>query len=78
MSHIGHSIIGKQVYGKNSSKSVKIRQRLRLYPQIQWTSIHIYKLGLYHPKSKKYVEFKSDLPKDMRILIGEFEEMTNK
>ncbi|WP_395463688.1 RluA family pseudouridine synthase [Wolbachia endosymbiont of Cantharis cryptica] len=77
MSHIGHSIVGDQVYGKNSSKSSKHVKNSDFIRTFNKQALHAYKLGLYHPKSKKYVEFKSDLPKDMRTLIGEFEDTTN-
>ncbi len=33
MSHIGHSIVGDQVYGKNSSKSTKYAKNSRLCGQ---------------------------------------------
>ncbi|WP_218939360.1 RluA family pseudouridine synthase [Wolbachia endosymbiont of Atemnus politus] len=76
MSHIGHSIVGDQVYGKNSSKSAKHAKNSDFIRTFNRQALHAYKLGLYHPKSNEYVEFKSDLPKDIRTLIGEFEALT--
>ncbi|QOD37926.1 RluA family pseudouridine synthase [Candidatus Wolbachia massiliensis] len=75
MSHIGHSIVGDQVYGKNSSKSAKYAKNSDFIRNFNRQALHAYRLGLYHPKSKGYVEFKSDLPKGMKTLVGEFENM---
>ncbi|MCA4774430.1 RluA family pseudouridine synthase [Wolbachia endosymbiont of Mansonella perstans] len=77
MSHMGHSIVGDQVYGKNSSKSAKYAKSSDFICNFNRQALHAYKLGLYHPKSKKYMDFCSDLPQDMRTLIDEFEEITN-
>ncbi|MDR1139845.1 MAG: RluA family pseudouridine synthase [Rickettsiales bacterium] len=77
MSHIGHSIVGDQVYGKNSSKSAKYAKSSNFIRSFNRQALHAYKLGLYHPKSKEYMEFRSDLPQDMRTLIDEFGEITN-
>ncbi|WP_264328893.1 hypothetical protein [Wolbachia endosymbiont (group A) of Andrena hattorfiana] len=41
-------------------------------------ALHAYKLGLHHPKSKEYMEFVSDLPQDIKTLIGEFENIPKK
>ncbi|WP_246198617.1 RluA family pseudouridine synthase [Wolbachia endosymbiont of Ctenocephalides felis wCfeJ] len=75
MSYIGHSIIGDQVYGKNSSKSAKYAKHSDFICTFNRQALHAYKLGLYHPKSKEYMEFRSDLPQDVRTLIDEFEEI---
>ncbi len=73
MSHIGHSIVGDQVYGKNSSKSAKYAKNSDFIRNFDRQALHAYKLGLYHPKSKEYMEFNSDLPQDMEILTSECE-----
>lgn len=77
MSHMRHSIVGDQVYGKNSSKSAKYAKSSDFIRSFNRQALHAYKLGLYHPKSKEYMEFRSDLPQDMGTLIDEFEEITN-
>ncbi|MDD9331276.1 MAG: RluA family pseudouridine synthase [Wolbachia sp.] len=73
MSHIGHSIVGDQVYGKNSSKSVKYAKNSNFICNFNRQALHACKLGLYHPKSKEYIEFNSELPQDIGTLISEFE-----
>jgi 23S rRNA pseudouridine1911/1915/1917 synthase len=77
MSHMGHSIVGDQVYGKNSSKSAKYAKSSDFVRSFNRQALHAYKLGLYHPRSKEYMDFCSDLPQDMRTLIDEFEEITS-
>ena len=76
MSHIGHSVVGDQVYGKNSSKSVKYAKNSDFIRNFNRQALHAHTLGLYHPKSKEYIEFVSDVPQDMQVLIGEFENIS--
>lgn len=76
MSHIGHSVVGDQVYGKNSSKSAKYAKNSDFICNFNRQALHAYTLGLYHPKNKEYMEFISDLPQDMQVLIGEFESIS--
>lgn len=76
MSHIGHSVVGDQVYGKNSSKSEKHAKNSDFIRNFNRQALHAHTLGLYHPKSKEYMEFVSDLPQDMQVLIGEFENIS--
>ncbi|WP_114517318.1 RluA family pseudouridine synthase [Wolbachia endosymbiont of Cylisticus convexus] len=76
MSHIGHSVIGDQIYGKNSSKSAKYAKNSDFIRNFNRQALHAHTLGLYHPKSKEYMEFVSDLPQDMQVLIGEFENIS--
>ncbi len=75
MSHIGHSIVGDQVYGKNNSKNAKYAKNSSFICAFKRQALHAYKLGLYHPKSKEYIEFKSDLPQDIETLVSEFENL---
>ncbi|WP_333022943.1 RluA family pseudouridine synthase [Wolbachia endosymbiont of Pentidionis agamae] len=75
MSHLGHSIVGDQVYGKNGSKVSKYTNSSNLISTFHRQALHAYKLGLYHPKSKNYKEFYSDLPQDITNLIDEFKNL---
>jgi len=56
LAHLGHSIIGDKLYG--SAKGLS-RQAL-----------HAKTLGFFHPATKKFMEFDSELPKDMADLIA--------
>jgi len=55
LSHIGHAVIGDKLYG--SQKGMR-RQAL-----------HAKSLGFYHPATKKFMEFDSDIPSDIKELI---------
>ena len=56
MAHLGHPVIGDKLYGSARGLS---RQAL-----------HAKTLGFFHPATKKFMEFESELPKDMADLIA--------
>jgi len=57
MSHIGHPLLGDDKYGTRGE-----------YPR---PMLHAMLLGFTHPVTKKYREFKSPIPADMKRLIKE-------
>lgn len=57
MSHIGHPLLGDDKYGSRGE-----------FPR---PMLHAKLLGFTHPVTKKYMEFKSPLPNDMKKLIKE-------
>lgn len=57
MSYLGYPLLGDNTYGR---KYGFLRQAL-----------HAGVLGFFHPALKKYVEFKSELPPDMKELSGD-------
>ncbi len=72
MSHIGHSVVGDQVYGSNDKKikqviDPEIRACLENFKR---QALHAYKLSFHHPRTKKTMEFEADLPYDMQNLLG--------
>ncbi len=56
MAHIGHPVLGDQMYG---TKSKFLRQAL-----------HSYYLSLRHPRTGDVLEFTAELPEDMKSIIG--------
>lgn len=54
--YIGHSIIGDTLYGNSS-------------PYISRQALHCYKMGFVHPITRQYIEFRDELPEDMKSLI---------
>lgn len=56
MAHIGHPIIGDVDYGTASAA-------------IDRPALHARTIGFTHPVTKKYMEFTSDMPKDMKRVI---------
>lgn len=57
LSHIGHGIIGDEIYGYVDENLIN-RQAL-----------HAYSLKFNQPRTKEKLEFKADLPEDMKNLI---------
>ena len=57
MAHIGHPIIGDELYGFVDESLIK-RQAL-----------HAYSLKFRQPRTKELLEFKADIPEDMKMLI---------
>ena len=57
MAHIGHPIIGDELYGFVDENLIK-RQAL-----------HAYSLKIRQPRTKELLEFKADIPEDMKMLI---------
>ncbi len=51
MAYIGHPVAGDDVYGPK-----------KVIAKLQGQCLHAKKLGFVHPKTKKYMEFESDLP----------------
>ena len=60
MAYIDHPLLGDDKYGTHSSV-------------IDRPALHAKTIGFIHPVTKKYIEFTSDLPKDMKRLIEENE-----
>lgn len=59
MAHIGHPLVGDQTYGTNARSAIRR------------PALHAKTIGFTHPSTGKYVEFTSELPKDMKNLIKE-------
>lgn len=57
MAHIGHPLAGDDTYGGGG-----------LLPR---PALHAATIGFIHPATKKYMEFKSEIPKDMNELISD-------
>lgn len=64
MASIGHPLVGDLVYGYK-------RQKFNIEGQV----LHAKTLGFIHPKSKKYIEFTSELPKYFKELIEKLRKM---
>lgn len=58
LKHIGHSVVGDDVYGHK-------KQRFNLEGQL----LHAYKLILTHPVTKKVMEFTAPLPDDFKEIL---------
>ncbi|MCU7611534.1 RluA family pseudouridine synthase [Anaplasma capra] len=74
LSHIGHSIVGDQKYGKNRRKC------LRHGAPDMWNfhrqALHAHLLGFRHPRTGQQVEFISKPSRDIQELIATLEALT--
>ena len=61
MAHLGHPVLGDQEYGGKKSwiKGVAIPRQM----------LHAYRLGFNHPAGNNWMEFTSDIPRDMKDLL---------
>ena len=73
LSDLGHSIVGDPTYGKSLLKKKVIsafsEESLKLIKQFDRQALHATKLSFEHPITKKYLDFASPLPADMKELI---------
>ncbi|MDB1135004.1 RluA family pseudouridine synthase [Candidatus Anaplasma sp. TIGMIC] len=74
MSHIGHSVIGDQKYGKNNRKSYRCGiLQVRAFKR---QALHSCLLGFPHPHTQEYMIFHSEPEQDIRQLTDALREST--
>jgi len=71
--HIGHPVVGDQVYGGRGRNLGGLNKELMAYgikilEIMERQALHAYKLGFVHPVTKKEIMFTVDLPEDMKNL----------
>ena len=73
MASVNSPIVGDKIYGKNKinkfGKNQNTFNKFLILKNFDRQALHAYHLGFNHPKSNKYVEFNSNLPKDMQNLL---------
>lgn len=71
MAHVGHPLVGDQVYGKKISEQEQKRNaslgNIASFPR---QALHARRLGFMHPKSGDYCEWESELPEDFQNLLS--------
>ncbi|ETI64376.1 ribosomal large subunit pseudouridine synthase D [Sphingobium sp. C100] len=67
MAHLGHPLIGDQVYGRERKGFKSILETLGFKRQ----ALHAKTLGFIHPATEKPLQFQSALPADMQELLSE-------
>jgi 23S rRNA pseudouridine1911/1915/1917 synthase len=75
MSHLGHSLIGDQVYGHNRRKAARLESDL--VNQFPRQALHAYQIGFIHPVSKQEMGFSAALPQDLVGLLDELRKQSN-
>jgi 23S rRNA pseudouridine1911/1915/1917 synthase len=59
LSYIGYPVVGDRTYSKKNNEIGASRQLL-----------HAYQIGFHHPITGKYLEFRTEMPGDMRDVLG--------
>ncbi len=82
MKHIGHTVFGDIDYGgdKILKSSVNAKYRLmveKCFKICSRQALHAKYLSFTHPTTKKLMEFESELPDDMKEIIGMFSTYQN-
>jgi 23S rRNA pseudouridine1911/1915/1917 synthase len=74
LSHIGHPIIGDDVYGSGfRSKTRALRDKTQsAIVTLERQALHAAMLGFVHPIIEDYMQFESELPSDMRRILEAF------
>lgn len=63
LSAIGHPVVGDKVYGgKRERKGVRVKAERQL--------LHAWKLGFFHPRTGKWVEFEAPVPDDFKAFLS--------
>ena len=73
MNSINSSLVGDKLYGKNKAniygKNKKNFNKFLLLKNFHRQALHAFTIGFTHPSTNKYLEFQSELPKDMLNLL---------
>ena len=68
LAHIGHSVIGDQVYGKNQYKHFvpEVADFIKMFDR---QALHSFHIAFIHPRTNELMEFSVELPVDMQELV---------
>jgi len=66
LAHIGHPVVGDQVYGGQRER----RRGASDEPRADRQMLHAWRLAFHHPTNGAWVEFTAPVPEDFRRLAG--------
>jgi 23S rRNA pseudouridine1911/1915/1917 synthase len=67
MHSIGHALVGDSVYGGKPGKmAAEIGMLLSVFPR---QALHAWKLALCHPGNTQLMEWRSEIPDDLAVLL---------
>jgi len=73
LTSINYPIVGDKLYGKSKinkfGKSKDTFHKFLILKNFQRHALHAYHIGFIHPVTKKYLEFESEFPEDLRNLL---------
>lgn len=72
LSHLGHGLVGDQVYMTPPKKGINQAQ-LTIARAFERQALHAHTLGFLHPTTKKHLEVSCPLPSDMVNLINQLQ-----
>lgn len=73
---IGHPVLGDRTYGKKTSIEIRgLGNRLKRSVTFPRQMLHAELLGLTHPVTGEYMEFKTEMPEDMARAVNELREV---
>ena len=72
MADLGFPIVSDAIYGrkKNNPPKKEFEKFYKRAAEISRQALHAYLIGFEHPRTRRKMIFKSDLPPDMKKLIG--------
>lgn len=71
MAHVGYPLVGDQAYGGRMKPPKGAAPELLAFIQsYKHQALHARALGFNHPETGEYVEWESELPEDMRLLLS--------
>ncbi len=74
----GSSILGDKQYGKKNIKFKKINNKFfEKLNKLSGQALHAKTLGFIHPKTKKWMNFNSDLPDEFKKILNLLENLTS-
>ncbi len=75
LTSVGNALVGDKVYVKNHKTAVNLPQNLKKYVnEFPRQALHAKSLGFVHPRTKKFMQFDSELPSDMAELVQKLSE----
>ena len=73
MTSINNPIVGDKLYGKNKinkfGKNKETFNKFLILKNFKRQALHAYHIGFTHPFTKKYLEFESEFPEDLKNLL---------
>jgi 23S rRNA pseudouridine1911/1915/1917 synthase len=77
LASIGHAVIGDPLYGgkKSAPKSLAMKATARTAFSFPRQALHAKFIGFEHPITRERIEFDSELPNDINLLINSIEDL---
>jgi len=72
MTHLGHPLVGDPVYGRQSAARMKSLNTVArtFLDDFKRQALHAHLIGFIHPRKQQQLQFKSEIPKDIKSLIN--------